>query len=204
MKVIVRKQEFSPDEIKRELDETNTSEKKYFDLMYQTLQFTFGSIIAVAGFGFGFFTETEVSLQYCSLLFSYVLPACLYIFGIMYAYNAYCLALLGRKSEILHKRLYLNKKSDDLEVNDMMKRYVISSRYVTLLAYGVPLGCYLAIPYASVYFSRFIFAIDKNSPGFYLYHIIPGCILILYTILMLVMICAIAKHHFIINRIQKK
>lgn len=196
-----RSRQYSYGEIRKELDESLASEKKYFDLMYQTLQFTFAAIIAVAGFGFGFFTEKEVSLNFCSLLFSYVLPACLYVFGIMYAYNAYALALCGKKSEILHRKLYDKKMSSDSEFDDMMKKHVISSRLVTLLAYGVPLGCFLVVPIASVSFSCVIYSVSENL---FFYHILPVLILWLYLFFMLILIVEIAKHHFVINRIQKK
>lgn len=200
MKVAVRTQHYSSEELKREFDTYIASETKYFDLMYQTLQFSFAAIIAVAGFAFAFFTEDKSAMNYCSLLFSYVLPGCLYVFGILYAYNAYSLALCGKKAEILHRKLYANRKSKDPEFDSVMKKYVISNRKITLLAYGVPLGYFLGVPIASISFSCVIYDMQESL---IFYHIVPVFILWVYLVFMIVLIIAIAKDFFAINRLQK-
>lgn len=201
MKVPVKTRRYSSEEIKRELEASLASEKKYFDLMYQTLQFSFAAIIAVAGFAFAFFDENANEMNYCSLLFSYVLPGCLYVFGIMYAYNAYALAICGKKTETLHQKLYANKASNDPDFDSMMKKHVISNRLITLLAYGVPLGCFLVVPIASIAFSCVIYNMEDSM---FFYHILPALILCLYLFLMLILIVAIAKDHFAIDKLQKK
>lgn len=200
MKVTVRTRQYSSDDIKRELDASLASEKNYFELMYQTLQFSFAAIIAVAGFAFAFFDENANAMNYCSLLFSYVLPGCLYVFGIMYAYNAYALAICGKKSEILHRKLYATKKSNDTEFESMMKKHVISNRWVTLFAYGVPLGCFIVVPIASISFSCVIYTMTESL---FFYHYLPVFILWLYLALILIIIVAIAQNHFVINKLQK-
>ena len=120
----------------------------------------------------------------------------------MYAYNAYLLAILGKKAEILHYRLYKCKRSHDHNLNSAMKKYVISNRFVTLLAYGVPLGCFLAIPFASISFSCVIYCIESNIKSLFYYHILPVIILWIYYSLMFIMIVAITKDYFVIKKIQ--
>ena len=204
MKVSVRTLRYSPDEIRRELEESLASEKKYFDLMYQTLQFTFGAIIAVSGFGFTFFTSSPVSLKYCSLLFSYVLPACLYIFGILYAYNAYALTLCGKRSEILHRQLYIHKKDPNPTFDLMMKKHVISNPYLTIIASIASIGCYMLIPIASISFSCAIYSIEAGARNLFYYHILPVLILWGYYICMIILIASTGSNHFGISKVHSK
>lgn len=200
MKVEVSKK-YTLKDILREFNIITGISERYFDLMYKTVQFTFAAIIAVVGIGFGFFKEDNMSKQYCSIVFSYVLPVCLYVFGIMYTYNAYALALCGKKAEFLHNMLYQGKYSNDEHFSEVMRKYVITNRVITLLSYGVPLGFYIVIPFASIFLSCKVFSVSEKL---FLYHILPVILLLIYVILMLVLLIAIGKNHFAVSKLQKR
>ena len=200
MKVEVSKK-YTLKDILREFNIITGISERYFDLMYKILQFTFAAIIAIVGIGFGFFNEENTSKQYCSIIFSYVLPVCMYVFGIMYTYNAYALALCGKKAEYLHNKLYQGKHSNNKQFSELMRKYVITNRVITLLSYGVPLGFYIVIPAASICLSCKVFSVSKQL---FLYHILPVIFLWIYVVLMLVLIIGIGKDHFAVTKMQKR
>ena len=62
--------------------------------MYKTLEFSFVAIVALAVCAF-----SVMIMKSCKNIVLYlVLPISLYVFGIMYAYNAYALAYTTKKS----------------------------------------------------------------------------------------------------------
>ena len=99
--------------------------KYYYDLMYKVIQFTFVAVVALAVCAFA--KDTEQSDK-CMIL-SLILPICIYIFGIMYAYNAYALSICGKRAELLHRKMieeYFNDE-DPEQSHNILTKYVIIS-----------------------------------------------------------------------------
>lgn len=170
--------------------------QSYFDLMYKTLQFTFAAIITVFGIAFGFLSDKA---EYAALMFFYILPVCLYVFGVMYAYNAYALAVCGKRAEILHKKVYCDVEETD-EATLILKKYVNSSRFITLISYGVPLGFYFVIPLASILYSLIECKVKGNI---FFYEILPFILLAVYYLIMIIIIVKIIRPYGAINKIQQ-
>lgn len=180
----------------REFEFEHNRCQSYFELMYKTLQFSFAAIVALLVFALGKENYQGNSI----MIFQLILPICIYVFGIMYAYNAYALAVCGERAEILHSHIYASGQNILTgEMGRILKIYVATDRKVTLLSYGVSLGFYLVIPIASC-----ILGLYKNNYVIDLYTILSFVFLIIYHVLMAIVIKAISKKHFRINEIQNE
>ena len=188
------------DEIaKREFDFEHARCQGYIDCLYKTLEFTFAALIATVGIGFGFSSESNPD-DFGVAVFSYVLPICIYVFGVMYAYNSYALAICGKRAEELHGRMYRFIGHDKCYI-DLVNKYVLADRIFTMLAYGVPLGFYLTIPIVSIMYSIVKYSADSSI---FMSIVIPVCALIFYLLIMFVLIIHIINPHFSISKIQRK
>ncbi len=189
----------------RELQAENSRCAMYMGFMYQVLQFTFLAIIALAVCAF----TVDVTNDGFKVIFRLVLPICFYIFGVMYAFNAYALANCGIREEKIHSILFnaIDDEIDDAIAVDndtylIIAKNVATDRWVTLISYGVPLGFYLVLPPASVYIGYVMNTVKTNLPTFII-EMLPIVGLVVYYILMSVIIYKISKSHFGINEIQK-
>ena len=183
----------------REFEFEHNRCQSYFDLMYKTLEFSFAAIVAIVVLGFGMCdVQKEIPTEYTALIFCYVLPVCLYVFGIMYAYNAYAMTLSGERAEKIHKRIY--EKSNFKDFKSDISKYVISNRWITMFAYGTFLGFYIVIPPASIALSIKFFAVE--SPVFW-YKVLPFILLGIYYIILITIILQIVKHFFTIKDLQQ-
>lgn len=192
----------SKDDLIREFEFENNRCMFYLDFMYKILQFTFTADIALLTIAF---SEKILSgSDVASIFLELILPICTFVFGIMYAFNAYVLAVCGERAEMLHLKIYScftaggEMSGDEKSLYDNLCRYVIADRKVSLISYGVPLGFYLVIPWASCYLGWRHFTPYDDL----LLKISPVLCLIVYYILMAAIIIAIAKKHFSVNKIQ--
>lgn len=193
----------------RELEAENKRCAMYMGFMYQVLQFTFVAIIALAVCAFG----TEIEPSGTIIVFKLVLPICFYIFGVMYAFNAYALSKCGVREELIHSTIFgsNNNACQDAEESIfvskdtyfLIAKNVATNRVVTLISYGVPLGFYLALPCASIYLG-FLMGDPKIILPNFVFNILPIIGLIIYYVLMMVIIFNLVRPHFGINKIQKE
>ena len=183
----------------REFDFEHARCQGYIDCLYKTLEFTFAALIATVGIGFGFSSENSPN-DFGVAVFSYVLPISIYVFGVMYAYNSYALAICGKRAEELHGRMYQLNGYDTKFINTVNK-YVLANRTFTMLAYGVPLGFYLTIPIVSILYSIVKFS---DNCSVFMAIVIPLLALVLYLLIMSVLIIHIINPHFSISTIQRK
>ena len=171
----------------REFEFEHNRCQSYFDLMYRILEFSFAAIAAIVVLGFGMCdAQQKIPQQYISLIFSYVLPVCLYVFGVMYTYNVYAMIICGARAAIIHKEIYSTTELNSLKTT--MSEYIISNKLVSALSYGVALCFYLAVPLASIIISNMFFAVAERN--FY-YNILPIILLILYYVIVVVIIVQI-------------
>lgn len=188
-------------DIIRELELEHNRCQAYFDLMYRTLQFVFVAIVALAVCAFTNDADPELK----NLILCLLLPICIYVFGIMYTYNAYALTVCGKRAEMLHSEAfaYIAKWQSERGKNSIsisvLSKYVVTDRKITLIAYGVPLGFYLVMPAASYYVGNKYYA---GYPDTFL-KTCPIICLILYYALMGIILWAIAKDFFL-KQIQNR
>ena len=184
--------------LKYEFDLETKRAQSYFDLMYKTLNFAFAALTALIALTGALFNKSaQNTIQLKMLAFSYAIPISMFVFGIMYAYNAYALAVCGRRAEKIHYLLHLDKKYEIYEED--IKKYVVADRKANLLAYGVPLGFFITVPLASHIIGCIILRTPMNSFfGYWCPYIFIG----IYYILLFIIIIAIAKN-FSIKNIQK-
>ena len=183
---------------KREFDFEHARCQGYIDCLYKTLEFTFAALIATVGVGFGVSNAKDQN-TFGIAIFAYVLPICVYVFGVMYAYNSYALAICGKRAEELHGRMY-TIATQDRDFHNLVYKYVLANRFLTMLAYGVPLGFYLTIPFVSILYA--ISEYSKNEP-ILMSIVIPIGALGLYWIIMGILIIHIVYPHFSIDKIQR-
>lgn len=175
--------------------------KTYFDLMYRSLQFTFAAAIAVLVMAFG----AEIEEEAASLLLTLILPVCIYIFGMLYAFNAYSLAVCGKRAEIIRNHIFDSAESESdptdesAAVKKILVTYVGNNRWVSLISYGVALGCFIVAPIVSFVLGCTIF---RPYNGFVKLLSVVG--LILYMGLMTVMVVAIGINYHQSRKIQEK
>ena len=147
---------YDKNDLIREFELEHERCQSYFSLMYKTLEFSFVAIVALAVCAFSVNDNEELQ----NIVLCLVLPISLYVFGIMYAYNAYALAVYGKRAHIIHCQIYDpllgNRDTTNLhsELIDILPIYVATNRKTTLIAYGVPLGFFLTMPLASVFVGK--------------------------------------------------
>lgn len=181
------------EDIIREFEFEHNRCQSYFDLMYRILEFSFAAIAAIVVLGFGLLENFDkgITNYHVALIFAYVLPICIYVFGTMYLYNIYAMIICGARAGKLHKEIYL---TDELgELNSTMSEYIISNKLVSILAYGVSLGFYLAVPIASIIVSKKFFSVTEYT--FY-YNTLPIILLTIYYAIVLVIIVQIIISYF--------
>ena len=190
---------YDKNDLIREFELEHERCQSYFSLMYKTLEFSFVAIVALAACAFSVNDNEELQ----NIVLCLVLPISLYVFGIMYAYNAYALAVCGKRAHIIHCQIYDpllgNRDTTNLnsELIDILPIYVATNRKTTLFAYGVPLGFFLTMPLASVFVGKSYF---KGYPNLFL-EISPYICLVLYYILMSIIIAGIFKSFFLTKTI---
>lgn len=190
----------------RELKNENSRCSQYTTRMYQVLQFTFLAIITLAVCGF----SVDVTPNGYAIIFRLVLPICFYIFGIMYAFNAYALVNCGKREELLHSALFNNQQKIhntetillDKDTSLLIIRNVVVERWISMISYGATLGFYLILPLASMKIPSITHKPISDLP-FLIIKVLPNCCLSIYYILMTIIIYKIFKGHFSINKIQK-
>ena len=170
----------------------------YFDRMYRIFQFTFALLVSLLVFALGLNLPDE----YRNVTLQYILPISLYVFGIMYAYNAYALAMCGKRAEILHQAIYKDTNLDifDDDLKTQLSNYVITDRKVTMISYGLALGFYYTIPILSVFVGMHFTYMYEHI----LYKILPYVFYGIYFILESIVVANIINPHWSIPKIQKK
>lgn len=185
-------------DIFREFELEHNRCQAYFDLMYRTLQFVFVAIVALAVCAFTNDADPELK----NLILCLVLPICIYVFGIMYTYNAYALTVCGKRAEVLHSKAFHcveeEQNEHEQEFVGVLSKYVVTDRKITFVAYGVPLGFYLVMPAASCYVGNRYYT---GYPDQFLKYCPIVCLILYYT-LMGIIVWAIAKD-FSIKQIQR-
>lgn len=190
--------QYGKNDLIREFEFEHARCQHYFELMYKVIQFTFAAIIAVVVVVF----QGNSNEQYGALLLMLVLPVCIYVFGALYAFNAYALAVGGDRAEAIHEKIYENERETFLKEHDNMEdslesfdkifqSYVINSRYRSLVAYGVALGCFIVAPAFSIILGHTLFSPYAKWVVFISYF---G--LAVYLIIMWYIIIGIVKNHF--------
>ena len=184
----------------REFEFEHNRCQSYFDLMYKTLEFSFAAIVAIVVLGFGMCdVQKDIPTKYTALIFCYVLPVCLYVFGIMYAYNAYDMTLSGERAEKMHKKIYENSNWEDFKSD--ISKYVISNRWITMFAYGTFLGFFIVIPPASIILSIEFFKVESSV---FLYQVLPFILLAIYYIILAIIILQIAKPFLLLKTYNRQ
>lgn len=158
----------------REFELAQKECKSYFDYMYKILQFSFAAIIAIIAAASQLFDADSPNIENIkAIILSYILPISTYIFGVMYAYNAYALTVCGKQAEKLHNEIYtfnhVEQESDfanntvtkNVEGFPRIKKYIVTDRKITFFAYGLQLMFYIAFPVSSDVFSLIL----CNSTG---------------------------------------
>lgn len=138
-------------DLERMLNLEHTRGENYFDRMYRVLQFTFAALIAIAVFSFG----KESPALSKMLMLKFVIPAFIYVFGILFTYNTYALSICGKRATILLHALhnYPEKGQSNDSVETILRTYVGTDRKMSFLAYGVPLMFYILVPLISILIS---------------------------------------------------
>lgn len=177
----------------REFEFEHSRCQSYFDLMYRILEFSFAAIAAIVVLGFGLLENFDkgITNYHVALIFSYVLPICIYVFGTMYLYNIYAMIICGARARKIHKEIYSAGELGELK--PIISEYIISNKLVSVLAYGVSLGFYLAVPLASIIISNKFFSVTENI--FY-YNTLPFILLAIYYAIILVIIVQIIISYF--------
>ena len=199
------KRDIDINELKHEFDLEVNRCQSYFELMYKTFNFSFAAIVALVGFVcslYGIDTQPEYKDFLVGVILYFAIPACLYVFGIMYTYNAYSLAVCGKRAERLHNELYKNAKYKDKKFfRDVIKKYIITNRKITLISYGVPLGFYMGAPMASCYIGYNLYNTNERFGwGFLICSII--CIIV-YLVLIWLVILEIKKDFSVYKKTNK-
>lgn len=191
----------------RELKSESDRCSQYTGYMYNVLQFTFLAIISLTVCGF----SKDVKDDGFIIIFRLVLPICFYIFGIMYAFNAYALVNCGIREEAIHSALFNGmQKEDNTEMilldkatSSFLVKNVVADRWVSMISYGVPLGFYLVLPLASIKIGYVMNNEPTDLPLFIIKYL-PNFGVVIYYILMIIIVYKIFKGHFSINKIQKE
>lgn len=189
----------------REFELAQRECKSYFDYMYKVLQFSFAAIIAIIAAASQLFDADSPNIENIkAIILSYILPISTYIFGVMYAYNAYALTVCGKQAEKLHNEIY-TFETDEMDISDNLvnknvkdfpriKKYIVTDRKITFFAYGLQLMFYVAFPVSSDVFSLIL---CDATGSFFFYKILPFIMTFLYLIIMSIIIFGIGKDFLI-------
>ena len=201
--------QYQEEDLIREFEFEHKRTESYFDRMYRVLQFTFAAVIAIVIAAFQVESvEVKNVENYGAILLMLILPACTYVFGPMYAFNAYALAVGGARAEAIHEKIYeikygAIKDSDKSEnqdnVDKVVRRYVLNDRHLSLLTYGVALGCFFIVPFFSILIGWTLF----DSHAVWIHWVALVCLAV-YLIIMFFILAGIIKTHFLTTKIQKK
>lgn len=94
--------------------------------------------------------------------------------------------ICGARAGKIHKEICSTYELGELK--SVISEYIISNKLVSVLAYGVSLGFYLAVPMASIIVSKKFFPVTENV--FY-YNALPYIFLAIYYAIILVIIIQI-------------
>lgn len=171
--------------------------KYYFSLMYKVIQFTFVAIVALIVCAL----ENNINDTTKNLILSLVLPICIYVFGTMYLYNVYALSVCGKRAELIHKQIFNNRELKEIEsdeLRELLAKYVIGDRKLSMLYNGVCLGFYITIPIGS-----YILSMEFPKFGGAFFQIAPIVCMILFYGLILFIMPTLIKEFRATNKIQK-
>lgn len=199
---------YNKEDVIREFNIAKERCDSYFDYLYKVLQFSIAAIIAIIVAAAQLFGHDASGIKNIddirAIILSYILPICTYIFGVMYAYNAYALTVCGKHAEMLHNKIYEFKSEG--EIKDIsnypnIKKYIVTNRSVTIFPYGLQLAFYMGFPLASNAFSA---VLCENISNFFFYRILPFIFTGLYLSIVLIIIVNIAKNFFIKDDVSEK
>ncbi len=190
-------------DIIREFEIAQNGCRSYFDYMYKTSQFSFAALIAIVVMTTQLINKTDAGYANAVLkiVLVYVLPIFTYIFGIMYTYNAYGLAVCGKRAEIMHRKIYemgFEADINDGGFSDELIKYVSTDRRVTLIGYGVQLTFYFLFPFSSIVVSNYFCIVTGHK---FFFSILPYIFYIVYFAMMSLIVVMIAKNFFL-NKIS--
>ena len=143
------------EDVRKEYDVARENCRLYFERMYKILEFSIGIIVAAIGIDAGLLGGIKVTNSAGSFIFLYVLPICLCILGLLYAYNAYSLSVDGNEAAALRKRLYENKEYGTNALNSVMRNYIKTGAGHTIIGYGSCLLFYMFVPFFCIQFGRY-------------------------------------------------
>ena len=106
----------------------------------------------------------------------------------MYAFNAYAIAISGKRAQKLHDQLY-----KEVANNETIKEYNISNKGLIIISYGVTLAFYLFVPLFCILLISSLCENEVKANTF-LFSVLPVCFLICYYIIMVIEIIAIIKN----------
>lgn len=194
---------YTRDDVIREFESAKDACQSYFNYMYKVLQFSFAAIIATIVAATQLFNVKDPNIEYIkAIVLAYILPISTYIFGVMYAYNAYALTVCGKQAELLHNEIYSfdkieSKENDackDVENFPQIGKYIVTDRKITFWSYGLQLMFYVCFPLSSDIFSLIL----SNPPKYiFFYKVLPFIMTALYLGIMSIIIYGIVKDFFI-------
>lgn len=197
---------YDKNDLIREFEMEHARSNHYFGLMYKTLQFAVATISALVVVAFTK-SEPQDSTNMFSICLTCIIPVCTYIFGILFAFNAYALAVCGKRAEELHKKIVswdklkasdelstYSTKEEDPHFFATLEKYVISNRVVTLISYGVPLMFFFIVPFFSIIIGLQLFEDQMSEPFFRILAIVGFSI---YVLLMIFIIICIGRNFFL-------
>lgn len=192
---------YNKEDLIREFNIAKESCDSYFDYLYKVLQFSIAAIIAIIVAAAQLFGNDASGIENIddirAIILSYILPICTYIFGVMYAYNAYALTVCGKHAEQLHNKIYEFKSvGENKAISNCpdIKKYIVTNRSVTIFPYGLQLAFYMGFPVASNVFSIIL---CKDTSNFFFYRILPFIFTGIYLAIIFLIIIKIAKDFFI-------
>jgi hypothetical protein len=118
----------------------------------------------------------------------------------MYAYNAYALSICGKRAELLHRKMfeeYFNDENQE-KMDDILMKYVIGSRWLSMISNGVCLGFYLTIPLGCFILSKKFQPYDG-----WLFQTAPIICMIIFYIIIITIIVMLTRDFFAIDKIQQ-
>lgn len=196
---------YTREDVIREFELANNACQSYFNYMYKVLQFSFASIIAIIVAASQLFNVNDPNIEYIkAIVLSYILPITTYIFGVMYAYNAYALTVCGKRAELLHREIYTferkeNTNEQNIEYRDVKQfqqitTHITTDRKITFWSYGLQLMFYLCFPLSSNIFSLILSNPEKYH---FFYKILPFIMTALYIGILIRIIWGIVKDFFV-------
>ena len=151
------------EDVRSEYDVARDNCKLYFERMYKILEFSMAVIIAIVGIDAVSPGSSYAYNTFEYIVFLHILPGCLYVLGLLYAYNAYSLTVYGNEAHTLKKRLYEKNDYGTAELNSIMINYIKTKPFKALISYGGCLVFYIVVPRLSIMFACWRFSINAQN-----------------------------------------